>query len=535
MCRSGWGLAVLVAAALWAAGCTPVRIERVGGTVTPPRAAATATATAEPTVAPTPAEPAPTPGARNVVVAIADEPGGFDPHLSVSPSSMEISQYIYDTLVRADGDGPIQPGLAESWEVADGGRTWTFGLKRGVTFDNGREMVGQDVAYSLGRLADPATGSPRARDYSLIDSITLSDTFSVTLHLKEPDATLALDFSNDWTAIVPEEAADQLYERPSGTGPFRLKEWRKGNYIALESSGHISSSARLDAADELIFRVIPEEADRVAALKAGQVDIVAGLSPTATQQLRGEPGITLLQAPAPQVKVLAFNDARPPFDDPRMRQALCHGIDRQAVIAAVWQGLALPAGSELAPGMPYYADLTGECPYDADRARALLAEAGHTQGISTTLAVPPDDEYLMLAQEVARQLAEIGVQVEIQPVDWVVFLNQVYFGRDYSLVTMTHKGKRDPVAALSRYTSDSQWNYLGYRNPEYDDLIEKVAAATTEEERRAMFAELQRMLARDAAAVYLAAPLASVAVRSNIKGCSISANGHCDLRRVSKE
>jgi peptide/nickel transport system substrate-binding protein len=530
--EKGWWLAVLFAAALWVAGCTPVRIDRVGSPASP--VPGTATATTEPTAVPTATEPAPTPGARNVIVAVAEEPGGFDPQLSVAPSSLEITQYVYDTLVRLDGTGALQPGLAESWEAGDGGQTWTFRLKKGIPFDNGRELVAQDVAYSLGRLIDPATASPRTKDYGLIDSITVSDTYTVTLHLKEADETLGFDLTNEWTAIVPEEAADQLYEHPVGTGPFRIREWRKGNYVAMERSQQ-SATSPAPAVDEVVFRVIPQEADRVAALRAGQVDIVAGLSLTATQQLRGDPNIVLAQAPSQQVKVLAFNQARPPFDDRRVRQAFCHGIDRQAVIAAVWQGLALPTGSELAPRMPYYADQLADCPYDVNKAKALLGEAGHAQGLSVVLSVPPDDEYARMAQEVTRQLAEIGVQVQSQPVDWVVFLNQVYFGRDFSLVTMSHKGKRDPVASLERYTSDSQWNYLGYRNPDYDALVKKAAEAATEDERRSMFAELQRMLADDAVAVYLAAPLTTVAVRRNIKGCVVSGAGDCDLRRVSKE
>ncbi len=486
-----------------------------------------------PTVEPTATRISPRSATNNVVVAIPNDPVGFDPHLTVSPVSFQITRNIYDTLLGVNEKGELRAVLADRWSINEDGRTWSFSLKDHVLFGNGHRLTARDVAYSIERLIDPATANLRASDYGVIDSINISDTLSIDIHLREPKSTLGLELANDWAVIVPDESEDQLYAHPMGTGPFRLKEWEKGNYIILERSRSITGTNGL-APDEIVFRVIPEESERILAIQSGNVDIVAGLSISATQRLWEDRDISLWQIPAREAKVLAFNHARPPFDDLRVRQAICYGIDRQSLINVVWAGAATVAGGEFSSSDPYYTDLTAYYPYDVLQAKALLGEAGHTQGLDTTITVPMDEEYLQLAEVLVRQLAEIGVRVETIPVDWTVFLNQVYFGREFDLTFMTHKGKIDPLAALVRYKSDSFWNYLNYTNPKYDELLDNVAQANAEDLADGLTA-LQRLLVEDAMVAYLGSPLIMTAVRNEVKGCRLLPDGLCDLREVYKE
>ena len=486
-----------------------------------------------PTVEPTATRISPRSAANNVVVAASSDPVGFDPHLTVSPVSFQITRNIYDTLLGVNKKGELEAVLADKWSISEDGRTWSFSLKDHVLFENGHRLTARDVAYSIERLIDPATANLRAGDYGVIDSISMSDTLSIDIHLREPKSTLSLELANDWAAIVPDESADQLYAHPMGTGPFRLKEWEKGNYVILERSRSITGTSGL-APDEIIFRVIPEEGERIRALQSGNVDIVVGLSAPATQKLWEDRDVSLWQIPAREIKVLAFNHARPPFDDPRVRQAICYGIDRQSLIDTVWAGAAVLAGGEFSSSDPYHVDLTNYYLHDVLQAKALLGEAGHTQGLDTTITVPMDEEYLQLAEELVQQLAEIGVRVETLPVDWTVFLNQVYFGRDFDLTLMTHKGKIDPLAALARYKSDSFWNYLNYIDPKYDELVDSVAEADAENLADGLTA-VQRLLVEDAMVAYLASPLITTAVRNEVKGCRLLPDGLCDLREVYKE
>jgi len=520
-------VAVLLCVVCLGAGCEfPLRA-KVPPTSTP------VTDQLLPTVEPTATRISPRSAANNIVIAIPSDPAGFDPHLGISPVSFQVMRNIYDTLVEVGERGALVPKLAESWSISEDRTTWSFSLKDGVFFEDGHQLTTRDVAYSIERLIDPVTSSPRAGEYGAIESISISDTLGIAFHLREPRVTLPLELADDWAAIVPEESADRLYARPSGTGPFRLQEWDKGNYVVLQRAKAADISAGLPI-DQIVFRVMPTESERIRALQSGDVDVVAGLSISATQELWADRNAALLQIPAREVKVLAFNHARPPFDDLRVRQAICYGIDRGALIDAVWAGAAVPAGGEFSPGEPYYTDLTAYYPRDTVRARALLSEAGYPQGLDVAITVPVDSEYMRLAEALVPQLDEVGVRLEIIPVDWTIFLNQVYFGREFALTLMTHKGKTDPLAALGRYRSDSLWNYLNYANPEYDRLVTDVSAAGLEELADGL-AAIQRFLVEDALAAYLASPLLTTAVSNEVKGCRLLADGLCDLRAVYKE
>jgi len=524
--RPVWTVILLCFACL-SAGCSlPLRTE----------AQPTPTVTAElpPTAEPTATRVSPRSAANNVVIAIPADPAGFDPHVAISPLSFQITRNIYETLVEVGERGTFVPRLAEDWSLDEGRTTWSFRLKDNILFGNGRRLTARDVAYSIERLIDPATANLRAGEYGVIESLSISDTLSINFHLREPKVTLPLELANDWAAIVPDESGDQLYARPVGTGPFRLKEWARGRYVTLQRSGGVAPAGGGLSIDEIVFRVIPAEEDRIRALQSGEVDIVAGLSISATHELQGDRDISLFQVPAAEVKVLAFNHARPPFDDLRVRQAICYGVNRQALIGEVWYGAAAPASEEFSISDPYHVEMADSYPHDVLRAQALLAEAGYGQGLDAVISVPKDDEYMRLAEALARQLAEVGVRLEIVPVDWTVFLNQVYFGREFDLTLMTHKGKTDPLAALARYKSDSSWNYLNYANPEYDQLLASVSASGLDDLVDGL-ASLQRFLVEDALVVYLASPLITTAVRNEVKECRLLADGLCDLRTVYKE
>ena len=525
--HSAWAAIVLCVVCL-GAGCSfPLR------TVAQPTPSAV-TAELSPTPTPTATRVSPRSATNNIVIAIPADPPGFDPHVAVSPISFLITRNIYDTLVEVGERGTLAPRLAEEWSTNEDRTMWSFSLKDNIFFGNGQRLTARDVAYSIERLIGPATANVRAGEYGVIESIGISDTLSINFHLREPKVTLPLELANDWAAIVPDESGDQLYTRPIGTGPFRLKEWERGRYVALERFSDVTLSSGGLAIDDLVFRVVPTEADRIYALQSGEVDIVAGLSISATYELQGDRDISLFQIPAAEVKVLAFNHARPPFDDLRVRQAICYGIDRQALIEEVWYGAAAPAGTEFSASDPYRAELTDAYPHDAPRAQALLAQAGYDRGLDAGISVPNDDQYMRLAEALARQLAEIGVRLEIVPVDWTVFLNEVYFGREFDLTLMTHKGKTDPLTALARYKSGSSWNYLNYANSEYDQMIASVSASAPDELVEGL-TSLQRFLVEDAMVAYLASPLITTAVRNEVKGCRLLPDGLCDLRTVYKE
>jgi peptide/nickel transport system substrate-binding protein len=512
---------------VWAlVACNPPRLPVVEST------SSGANPSPEPTTVPTPTRVPPAPAANNLVVAIPDEPTSLDPQFALSPSGFEITRNLYETLLRVDEHGNLQPGLAERWSLSADGRSWIFRLRRDSRFQNGRPVDGADVAFSLERLMDPDAASPRAKDYATIQTITISNTYTVTVRTKTPDDTLPLRLAADWAAIVPEEAADRLSERPLGSGAFELAEWARGSYVALRRIAPASDAS--PGPDEIVFRVIPDDAARVAALKAGEVDIALRIPPSLAVEMKGSPDLTLVQTPANQVKVVSFNEARAPFNDVRVRRALCAAVDRTTLVQSVWQGTAVPVGSELSPAMPAYVDLTSQYAYNPAQARALLQEAGVTTGLSVTITIPPDDEYRRIAEAVASQWAAIGVQATVQPLDWTVFLNQVYFGREFSVTVMTHIGRLDATQALARYVTGSQGDYMSYSSPAYDQLAQQ-AQSEALDKRPGTFAALQRMLADEAVALYLASPLTTTGLRSNVANYRLLPSGGSDLSQVRKQ
>lgn len=493
--------------------------------------AATAPAQA---VAPTPTDAPPHPSPDRLVIAIPDAPAALDPFLVVSPSTLQIARNIYETLVEVDDHGDLRPGLARQWVGSEDARHWLFWLRPDAHFHDGRPVTGDDVAYSLERLKDPAFGNPRSREFALIDTIVLSETHLVGLHLSKPDATLPYRLAAEWAAIVPDESGDTLPEHPIGSGPYELAVWAPGQYVVLRRSAEYT--AAVTAPSEIAFRTIVDDGERVQALRAGAVDLAMGVPLSAALEIESEPGFTVVHTPAGLVRTLALNHRRKPWDDARARQAVALAIDRATLVDEVWNGQAVPVGSELAPASPYFTNTLDASIHDPDRARALLAEAGitFTSGTSLSLAIPADEENRRLGEVVARHLREIGIPVDLQALDWIVFMNQVYFSHEFNAALTSHLAKADPLLAFTRYLTDSQWNYIGYEDAEYARLVDE-ASRSVESTRPQAFARLQSRLAKSAAVVYLASPLFSIAMKSSIRDCYVLPSGACDLRRLRKE
>ncbi len=259
-------------------------------------------APAQPTMAPgsgaSTAAPSPTPGTPQrggtLVVAVAADPDGLDPHKTVAAATFQITRNIYDTLVQTDEKGRIVPDLALSWAPSADGLTWTFTLRQGVRFHNGRTMTAADVKYSFERLLAPETASPRAKDFAVIKSIAAPDDKTVVFELKSPSAAFLSNLAYGWAAIVPQEAAATLRDHPVGTGPFQFVEWVKDSHVALKRfDGYfLPGVPYLDAAT---FRVITDPAARMAALRAGEVDVIPELPAQDVAAVRQDPDLNIIE------------------------------------------------------------------------------------------------------------------------------------------------------------------------------------------------------------------------------------------------
>lgn len=448
-----------------------------------------------------------------LVVAIPADPDGFHPHQSVAAASAEIAFNIFEGLVKAAPDGSIIPALASGWQITADGRCYTFSLRQGVKFHNGRELTGADVVYCLTRLADPEI-SPKARDFTGVESITAVDN-QVIINLSRPDAVFLALLTEFGASIYPSEAEEQLSSQPIGTGPFVLTDWEPNNALTLTRFEQYWDPGRPKLA-KVTLKIIPEPSAMVSSLLTGHVDLIPRLEPDYLHQVDGVDKLKIIDSPMNLVQLLAINNSRAPFTDIRVRQALNYAVKRADIIEGAGWGKGTPIGSNLTPAMgSWYTDLTGMYPYNPERAKELLAEAGYPEGFSVTMHLPaPYPLHRNAGEIIADQLAAVGIKVKLQVIEWADWLEQVNSNRDYQLTVVGLTGRLDPHTMLNRYQSDSGRNISYFNSPEYDDLLRQGLAAADLEARTPIYHRLQTILAEQAANVYLMDP-SQIAVMSN--------------------
>jgi len=526
MAHSRFVLSLVLIAALAAtvlAGCAPASTATAQPTAAPGTGALTA--------APSPAAPQ---RGGTLVVAVAADPDGLDPHKTVAAATFQITRNIYDTLVQTDEKGRLVPDLALAWAPSADGLTWTFTLREGVRFHNGRLMTADDVVYSFQRLLSPETASPRAKDFAVIQSVSAPDAKTVVFTLKKPSAAFLSNLAYGWAAIVPKEAAATLRDHPVGTGPFQLVEWVKDSHVTLARfDGYFSPG--VPYLDKATFQVITDPAARMAALRAGEVDVIPELPAQDVAAVHQDPNLKIIEVPFNGIQYIAINNKMPPLDNLKVRQALNYAVDKRAVIDIAQFGIGVPIGSHMPPVTDYYVDLTGRYPYDPAKAKQLLAEAGYPNGFETTMILPqPYDFHIRNGQVVADQLGKVGIKVKLETMEWGTWLQQVYNGRQFALTAIGATGRLDPDPFLSPYISASAENMRNYSNQAFDQLAAQGAVEADPAKRHAIYAQMQTLLADDAAAIFLLAPLSSVTMQKQVQGWVVYPIDIYDLRTVWK-
>jgi peptide/nickel transport system substrate-binding protein len=441
----------------------------------------------------------------SLTVQVATEPPGLD--LTATPASATAVVVLYNVqecLVKVDRSGRVVPWLAERWHTSDH-RHYTFFLKRGVTFHNGRELKAADVKFAIERAMDPATKHPYPRYYEAIGDIIVKDDYTITFSLKHVTPSFLLNLARQGSVIYPPEAVETLKSHPIGTGPYRLGEWVRGDRITLVRNPdyHVKGLPRLD---RVTFRFIADPNAALAALKAGDVDAsLFGLGPEHVTDLRKDPRFTVIVGDTTNDVVLAMNNSRKPYDDVRVRRAMAHAIDKAEVLKGAMFGMGKVLGSPVDPLNPYYVDLAGAVPYDPARARKLLAEAGYPNGFETVLKVAPQYYYTVRTGEiVAAHLAKVGIRVKIQQIEWGQWVDRVF--------CRPAAGCTDPDYDLTIIGHAEAWDIANYANPKYyfrydsakfQDLYQQSETTADDDTRRGLYAQMQRMLGEDAPVVFL--------------------------------
>ncbi|MFN3346575.1 MAG: ABC transporter substrate-binding protein [Candidatus Bipolaricaulaceae bacterium] len=474
-------------------------------------------------------------GAAELRVALSTEPPSLDPTTNAAAViRLLLQNNLYETLVGLDEAGAFRPLLAASWEISEDGRTYTFRLRSGLYFHDGTPCDAEAVRRSFLRAMDPRGGHVHSRFFANIEEIEVLDQETVRFMLRKPDAAfLALVASGD--AVIVPAHRDDLFRHPVGTGPFRFERWDPGYQLRLGRNPMYWDRER-PKVEALVFRFIPDMPSQLAALRNGEVDLLVEVTPEIAQALAADPRFYVLSAPQDLVQILAINKLRAPFGDLRVRQALAYAIDRRQLIELVALGYASPVGSHLAPGTPYYADMTWLYPYDPERAQELLAAAGYPAGFTATLTLPANYPFHVRTGEVlAAQLARVGIRLNLKLVDWPTWLEQVYGQVDFDLTVIGHVGRGDPALTLAFYGPDRRDYYFrrGWESLELNQLLLLGATLADPEARHSIYTVAQYLIAKEVVNVFLLAPHRIVVAKIGVHGVSLLSSYVLDLSRAS--
>ncbi|HRO13810.1 MAG TPA: ABC transporter substrate-binding protein [Paracoccus sp. (in: a-proteobacteria)] len=424
------------------------------------------------------------------------EPPTLDPTGGAAAAIDEIVHAnLFEGLTRFAPDGSIQPGLAESWEAKDGGRVHEFRLRTGVSFHDGAGFDAQDVVFSLDRARGEESTNAQKALFEDIESVEAVAPDLVRVTLKGPDGNFPWKMAWGDAVIVDPASAAGNATNPVGTGPFRFSEWTQGDHVTLTRfDGYWGEKPALASAT---FRFIADPTAAFAAMMAGDVDAFPNYpAPETLPQLQADPRFKVIVGTTEGETILSMNNANPPLDNVKVRAAIAHAIDRQAIIDGAMFGYGTPIGSHFAPHHPDYVDLTAQSAYDPERARALLAEAGVSVP-KLRLALPPPPYARRGGEIVAAQLRDVGIETEITNMEWAQWLESVFKGGDFDLTIVSHTEPLD-IDIYGR-----QDYYFHYDRPEFVALMQQLKATIDPTQRSALLVQAQEMLAADHPAAFL--------------------------------
>jgi peptide/nickel transport system substrate-binding protein len=445
----------------------------------------------------------PTPGGTLRVAWEADITG-LDPYVSSGVQSQIMVGSLFNSLLTIDTNLNYVPDLAESWEVLENGKVYVFHLRKGVTFHEGSAFDAEVVRWNYRRIMDPEEKTFVAPYFSVVERVEAVDAHTVKFTLKHPSATLLpaiavarVGFLQMSPASYQRWGKDEVRMHPDGTGPFRLAKWEQNQLILLEKHAHYFKPG-LPYLDRIEFRIMKEGVTRATALRAGEVDFANYVPREHVERLSRDPKITVLRGRDTQRVASYFNLSRKPFDDVRVRRAILgYGIDRQAIVKTALLGLAQPLWSFVPPGAKDHLDFGEQFPYNPEKAKALLKEAGFDDKnplrytITTHAAEPA---LPTIATIMKTQLAQIGVEVTVEVIDRPVFLRRLTKDRDWDQFINFSGAAEDTYTASRVLDTRAGNNNANHQDTHVDALIDRIREAPTEEAYRQAGHDLQRYI-----------------------------------------
>jgi len=430
--------------------------------------------------------------AGRVTIGTQLEPPNLDPSANPSAAITEVLYgNVYEGLVQFAADGSVLPKLAQSWEVAPDGLVYVFHLKAHVRFHDGSSLDASAAKFSLDRAIAPGSVNPQKTRLQAIRLVEVIDSLTLRLVLARRSGGLLQSLAFGSAVMLSPRSAANNAVQPIGTGPFKFGRWRRGDSITLtRNPDYWGTPAMLD---QVTFKFISDPTAAYAALMAGDVDAFSNYpAPESFAQFAVDPRFSVFAGSTEMETVLALNERVPALNNVSVRRAISYALDRRAIIDGAMFGYGTPIGSHFPPRNPAYIDLTGVYAHDLLKAKELLVAAGYPDGFSMSLKLPPPSYARRSGEIVASQLAQIGIRVRIENLEWAQWLDQVYTRHEYDMSIVGHAEPLD----YDIYARDDY--YFGYSNPDFKALIAALDDSIDAARRRELLQQIQRKLAADA-------------------------------------
>ncbi|MDE1157609.1 MAG: ABC transporter substrate-binding protein [Neorhizobium sp.] len=436
----------------------------------------------------------------SVTIGMSVEPTGLDPTVAAPVAIGQVTwQNVFEGLTTIDKTGKVVPELAESWTISPDGKTYTFKLHDGVKFHNGVAFDSATAKYTLDRARGADSVNPQKRYLASIDTIETPDATTLVLKLKQPAGSLL--YWLGWPAFSMVEAKSAADDKttPVGTGPLKFVSWEKGAKVQLAKNADYWNKAVSLKIETATFRFINDPQAQAAALTAGDVDAFPEFgAPELVKSFESNKKLATVIGNTEMKVVAGMNNARKPFTDKKVRQALMMAVDRKTLIEGAWSGYGTAIGSHYTPNDRGFKDLTGTYPYDVEKAKKLLADAGYPNGFTFTMKAPQMAYAQRSAQVLQALFAEIGVTMNIEttefPAKWV---SDVMKGTDFDMTIVAHSEPMD----IDIYARDPY--YFNYKNPAFNETLTKIEATADPAEQDKLYGEAQTILANDVPSLFL--------------------------------
>ncbi|WP_339109651.1 ABC transporter substrate-binding protein [Thioclava sp. GXIMD4216] len=464
------------------------------------------------------AQESPVEGGRLDLV-VQPEPPSLMIGITTNGPSLLVAGSIYEGLLKYDSNLEPMPSLAESWEVSDDAMTYTFHLRKGVKFSDGEPFSAKDVMFTFTKFLTET--NPKWREVMRhVETLESPDDNTVVFKLKAPYGPFIRSFSYTVSPIIPAHlyegtdfAKNPNNDKPVGTGPFELKEWKKGAYIDLVKNPDYWAEGKPHL-DEVVYHVVPDAASRATAFETRTVSVLPGGSVENFDipRLAKEEGVCVTEKGWEYNSPLSFlwlNNRTAPMDNVKFRQAVMYALNRPLMQKVVWNGYGKVATGPITSTIPFYDDVEPKYDYDPKKAKELLKDVGYDGHPLRLLPLPYGETWQRWAEVVKQNLAAVGIPVEIESTD-VAGWNQKTAQWDYDIAFTYLYQNGDPALGVARNYISSQIvkgnpfaNVEGYSNPEIDKMFDEAAVAATDAERQALYTKIQTQLQEDVPVAWL--------------------------------